>query len=186
MSKVKNVTAAKPKIGGAIYSAKIGTALPSDASTKLDDAFVALGYCSEDGLTNENSPETETVKAWGGDIVLTPQTEKSDTFKFKLLETLDVNVLKEVYGQDNVSGTLDTGIIVKANSNQLEDRSYVIELIMRGNALKRIVIPQASISEISEITYSDSDPVGYEITLTAMPDSESNTHYEYIISKGTE
>ena len=35
MADVQNVTAAKPKIGGAIYSAPLGTALPEDATTKI-------------------------------------------------------------------------------------------------------------------------------------------------------
>lgn len=44
MATEANVTTAKPKIGGAVYSAPLGTALPTDATTKLDDAFKALGY----------------------------------------------------------------------------------------------------------------------------------------------
>lgn len=179
MSKVDNVSAAKPKVGGAVYSAPLGTELPTDTVIALDSAFVSLGYISDEGLTNENSPETETVKAWGGDTVLNTQTEKNDTFKFKLIESLNLNVLKEVFGQSNVSGDLETGVTIKSSTDQLEDRSYVIEVVVRG-AVKRIVIPQASVSEISEVTYSDSDPIGYEMTIAAMPDSAGCTHYEYI------
>ena len=39
----KNVTAAKPKVGGAIWCAPLGTALPKDAKTELDPAFKSLG-----------------------------------------------------------------------------------------------------------------------------------------------
>ena len=39
MAKEANVTTAKPKIGGAVYSAPLGTALPTDATTELDNAF---------------------------------------------------------------------------------------------------------------------------------------------------
>ena len=41
-----NVTAAKPKIGGAIYMAPTGTELPTDAETALNAAFVNLGFVS--------------------------------------------------------------------------------------------------------------------------------------------
>jgi len=62
MADVNKVTSAKPKIGGAIYSAPLGTALPTDATTELNTAFKALGYISEDGLVNENTASTENLK----------------------------------------------------------------------------------------------------------------------------
>ena len=179
MSEVTNVSAAKPKTGGAVYRAPLGSTLPTSATESLDSAFVSLGYISEDGLSNENSPESEDFKAWGGDIVLSTQTEKADKFGFTLIEVLNVNVLAAVYGDDNVSGALETGITVKANSDEQEECAWVVDMIMRNNAVKRIVIPDGKVSEVGEITYSDADLVGYETTVTALPDSDGQTHYEY-------
>lgn len=117
MADTKNVTTSKPKIGGAVYRAPVGTTLPTDATTALNEAFVCLGYISEDGLTNANSPDGDKIKAWGGDTVYTYQKEKDDTFQFKLLEALNPDVLKTVYGDDNVTGTVQAGLTVKANSS---------------------------------------------------------------------
>lgn len=175
-----NVTASKPRIAGSVFRAATTATKPTDATSSLGAAFTALGYVSEDGVTNGNNPETEQVKAWGGDVVLNTLTGKEDTFKFKLLEALNVDVLSAVYGSSNVSGTLATGITVKAKSDDLEESMYVIDMILKNNVLKRIVIPNATISEVSEISYKDADAVGYEITIMATPDASGYTHYEYI------
>lgn len=76
----KNVTSAKPKTGGAIYSAPLGTELPKDAKSELNTKFKNLGYVSEDGVVNEDTRSSENIKAWGGDIVGAVQTEKEDKF----------------------------------------------------------------------------------------------------------
>lgn len=183
MANASNVTTGKPKKGGAIFRAPLGTALPTDATTELNEAFICLGYCGEDGMTNSNSPESDSIKAWGGDTVLTYQTAKEDTFSFVLAEAMNVDVLKAVYGDANVSGTLAAGITIKANSDEQQAASWVVEMVLRDGAHKRIVIPSAAVTEVGDITYSDEDPVGYETTITATPDEDGNTHYEYIKSK---
>ena len=182
----------KPKIAGAIYAAPVGTTLPTDATTALDNAFEALGYVSEDGVTNDNSPETENIRAWGGDVVLTPVTGRDDTFSFTLIEVLNLAVLKLIYGSTNVAGTLASGITINVNSKQLENHAIVIvsenvcdvkalDMILTDDGVKRIVIPAAAVAEVGTITYRDNEAIGYETTLNCQADAAGNTHYEYIM-----
>ena len=180
MTNANNVTVGKPKVGGSVFCAPVGSKLPTDATSALDQAFQSLGYISEDGLTNANSPDSDKIKAWGGDTVLNYQKEKPDTFQMKLIEALNPEVLKTVYGNGNVSGDLTTGLTVKANSTAAEDRSWVVEMVLNQNVLKRIVIPCAKITEIDDIVYADEEAVGYDITVSATADAGGNTHYEYL------
>lgn len=183
MSTVTNVTAGKPAVGGALYRAPLNTALPTDASTPLASAFVALGYISEEGLKNNNSAETTDIKAWGGETVLTLQTAKPDTFTATLIEALNTDVLKTVYGEGNVSGALSTGITVDATPDEATEYVYVCDMIMRDNALKRIVIPDGKVTTVGEITYADSAAVGYALTISAQPvviGGKTKTHREFI------
>ena len=182
MADAKNVTVSKPKIGGAVYRAPLGTALPTDATAELNAAFVALGYISEDGLTNANSPSSDKIKAWGGDTVHTYQTEKDDTFQFKLIEALNEEVIKAVYGDSNVTGSVKEGLTLKANSSAAEDCSWVVEMVL-NNVLKRVVVPCAKITELGDIVYADEEALGYDVNLTATADAAGNTHYEYMKEK---
>lgn len=176
------VSAAKPAVAGAIFTAPLGTALPTDAVTKLAESYKSLGYVSKDGLSNANTPSSESTTAWGGDVVLDGQTDKPDAFKFTLIEALNPEVLKFVYGDKNVTGTLAEGIKVTANRDEATIRVLVVDMVLKG-AAKRVVIPRAKITEVDEIVYQEGKAVGYGTKISAYPDATGNTHYEYI--KGT-
>ena len=178
------VTAGKPKITGAVYRAPLGTTLPTSVTADLNSAFKEMGYVSDAGVVNSNSPSNTAIKAWGGDTVLNIQTSKDDTFKFTLIEVLNVDVLKFVFGEDNVMGDLDTGLTVKVNGKEVDEVSIVIDMILRNNTPRRIVIPDCKISNIEDISYVDNDAVGYGVTTTCMPDDAGNTHYEYTKRSG--
>ena len=177
---VANVSAAKPAVGGAVSVGATTATLPTSTSGTLT-GFTALGYISEDGLTNNNTPENDEIKAWGGDTVLNLMTGKTDTFTFTLIEALNIEVLKVVFGSSNVTGTsLSSGYSVNAKADEPEAHAWVIDMVLRNNVAKRVVIPNGSISEIGEVTYADGEAIGYEITVTAFPNSSGITHYEYI------
>ena len=93
-----------------------------------------------------------------------------------------MEVLKSVYGDNAVTGALDTGITVDANNKQLHGSCYVVDMVLKDDSLKRIVIPNATLTSLGDVVYKDGEIVGYEVTLTALPDENGSTHKEYIIS----
>ena len=173
------VATGKPKIGGAIFCAPLGSKLPTDATSVLDAAFKCLGYCSEDGLTNATNISAGSIRAWGGDTVCNYQDGFSNTEKFKLIEALNVEVLKAVYGDDNVTGDLATGIHIKVTGKERKDCCWVFDLILK-ECVKRIVVPCAKITAVAEILYKDNAVTGYDTTISATPDAEGAYQHEYI------
>lgn len=177
-----NVSVGKPKIAGAIFRAPLGSTLPTTANATLDAAYKAMGYVSSDGLTNANSMSTNNIKAWGGDTVLVSQTDKTDTLACTLIESLNSDVLAAVFGADNVSGTLTTGISVSVNAEAQEEAVWVVDMLLNGNTAKRIVVPCGVISALADIVYKDDTAIGYGVTISCLPDASGNTHYEYILA----
>lgn len=180
-----NVSAGKPKYGGAAFAAPKGTAAPTSASAELNEAFKGMGYISEDGLRNNGERSTQNIKAWGGDVVLTVQDGKTDTFTVTFIESLNPEVLKVVHGDDNVLGTLDEGLTVDVNSKELPEKVWVFDMEMNNGVLKRVVIPAGKITSVSEVSYTDDEAVGYECEIIALPDESGSTHKEYFLKPTT-
>lgn len=169
------VLAGKPLATGGVLVAPVGSTAPTNAVTALDAAFKALGYVGEDGLTESAERSTDKIKAWGGDVVKVVQTDYAVTYKFTLIETLNADVLKTVHGTSNVTttaATVSAGTLqaVKLNSDTLPRQAFAFE-VKDGAARIRIYVPQGQITEVGEVTYSDSDVVAYEVTVEAFRDA---------------
>lgn len=180
MNDADNVSFGKPKATGAVWVAPIGTALPTNAHVALNAAFKGLGYVSEDGLVNAVDANTEEVNAWGGDLVLVGQTTFKETFTVNLIET-NSEALKVYYGSGNVVVEGNGSITVTQTNEMLPNVSVVFDLVLTGGRIKRIVIPNAQLADRSgEITYVDGEAIAYPAMFVAYPDSNGDTHKEYI------
>ena len=172
---IRNVVAGKPLAAGGVWRGPLGTTLPTDATTSLDAAIKAAGYIGEDGLTETQDRSTEKIRAWGGDTVKVVQTEFGLSFAFTFIEAVNGDVLKAVYGADNVTTTAATASTgnthaVKVTSDQLPHETFVFE-VRDGDARIRIVVPDGQITEVGEITYADGEVVGYSVTVEAFRDA---------------
>lgn len=174
------VSFGKPKSTGALYVAPYGTALPTMATAALNAAFKSMGYISDEGLVNGVETDTEEVHAWGGDLVLAGQTTFAERFTLNLIET-NSETLKTIYGADNVTVEGNGSITVRQTSAMLPNVSLVLELVLTGSRIKRIVVPNAQIVDRSgEVTYVDGEAITYPAVFLAYPDSSGAYHTEYI------
>lgn len=173
-----NVGAAKPNVGGALWWAPAGTAVPTDASTPLSSDFKCIGYLSEDGLTEKETRSFTKHKAWGGDTVASSQTEYAKAYGFTMIETNDTT-MKARYGADNVEVGEDGKVEhVKHNAKELPEGAWVAEMII-ANRICRKVMPRGKIEEVGEVTYKDSDLVKYPATIGLLPDKNGDYENDY-------
>ncbi len=178
-----NVVAGTPLATGGILIGSLTATAPTTAVSTLT-GFSAAGYIGEDGITEANERSTDRIRAWGGDTVKVVQTEHNVTYQFTFLETLNADVLKAVYGEDNVTttaATASTGTLheVAVNAATLPHKSYVFE-VKDGDAKIRIYVPDGQITEVGEITYSDSEVVGYQVTVEAFADADGNKAIKFL------
>lgn len=174
-----NVSVGKPQAAGGVYAGPAKANIPTSALSELHQSITGLGYVSDEGLTNGIETETADIIAWGGERVLSVRTSRTESFSWTFIESLNEGVLAQVYGPGNVK-TVAGELVVIHNSDELPNQLYVFEILMTGNKVKRIVVPDSKINEVGDVVYVDGEAVGYTVTLACFPDSSGNTVYEYI------
>lgn len=180
-----NVTTAKQGATSTISIAPVGTALPTNATTALNAAFKALGHISEDGVTFSISRDSQDIKNMDGTTVYTPQTSVAGTIQFGLLEGLSVDAKGAMYGVDNVSGTLPSGITATFSGAEPDEVAIVFESILRGGVLHRVVVPRAKLTDTGDVVYKGDEGLIYDLTYTAMANDENELWNEYTAKPST-
>ena len=184
-----NVAIAKPRTraaGAAHWGIPGEVTIPTNGIDPLDENFKDNGYLSQDGITNTIDQDFSDVIAFGGDRVLSVRTSRSESFQFGMIET-NPESLALTYGPENVSVDAASGnITVKHNGLDSPLLVHVFEFALRGNCVKRIVVPLGQVTDIDDIQYQDGseDPVTYTVTIAAMPDQDGVTAYEYVVYVG--
>ena len=175
-----NVLAGIPDSSGGLWVADkvVESADYPEAATELAAAgFKAVGFISEDGVTESQERDVEKVKAWGGDTIRVLQNEHTKTFAFTFAEMGNIDVLKLVYGDENVIEGADGAIDILHNSKTLPHKSFVIE-VLDGNKKIRKFIPDGQIIETGELQLVHSGIMSMEVTIEAFPDADGNKVYE--------
>lgn len=187
MPATKNVMTGTPTggVAGYLFRAPAGTALPTDESTALNAAFKDQGFVSEDGIERAIKKAYETIRDMAGNEVLKPRTEHGVSVKFSLLETLNGETAKTVYGASAVTvtaatSTSGTKMAIAYSGAEVSDASeWVLETALGGKA-KRHIWPNAVIStEEQTVTLDSKTANSFPLELTLYPDEDGNYFYEY-------
>lgn len=179
----KRVAAAKPKIGGGLYWAPLGTALPTDASTTLAAEYIPLGPIHEEGITPSRDTSVEKVKEWDGSTLAQLLSDESRSFETLLYGVHDADVLRYLFSDANVevvaaSGETGTTISVKDVGGKPENAVLVMEMQYRGVKMRK-VLPDADATITGEEAYQGSALMGFTLSVECLKDDSGVRVYEY-------
>lgn len=178
-----NVSAGKGVKGGYIFSAPVGTALPTDIKSKLDPAFKCLGFISEDGYAEDIDEDSDDIVDMNGDVMDSTNGSRVESAQFTLAE-IKADTLKRQYGEKNV--TDENGVIcVKHNSDSHDTFSYVLELVLKNGRRWRKVVPAGKSSELDSLNIASSELCQRALTMKYLTDDAGNTCYDYYESTET-
>ena len=170
-----NVSSAKGVKGGYIFSAPVGTTLPTDIKTSLDTAFKCLGFISEE--------DSDDITDMNGDVMDSTNSNRVESAQLTLAE-IKAETLKRQYGENNV--TDENGIItVKHNSDSHDVFAYVLELVLKNCRRWRKVVPLGKSSELDDLTIASSELCQRALTMKYLTDEQGNTCYDYFESTET-
>jgi len=176
-----NVSVGKPLTSGGVYLAPKGTDLPTNATTDLPDAYVNLGFVSEDGMTKSIDTDSTEINEWGGNVIKRIRTSWGEQFQFVLIEGKE-DVWKFVFGEENVK-TDGEETVIYHNAGSDTEWVLVFEILLTNGGKKRIIVPQAVVIEQGDEVYKADEAIGYEVTVNANFFDGKNASYERV-SKG--
>ncbi|MFF3221717.1 hypothetical protein ACFYV7_02880 [Nocardia suismassiliense] len=170
-------------VSGGVLVAPTTATLPVGASSPTT-GFQPLGYVSEDGIESKGERKIEQIKDWNADIIANLQTEHSVRFGLTLYAVWDEDVLNEVFGKGNVTpgaATATNGKLytIKETGSVLPRRAWIFDMLSENKKM-RIVLPNASISQVQERKFVSKELAGFSITIEAFKDDFNNKAYRYL------
>ena len=154
---------------------------PKDASSELPTGLNAkpAGFIGEDGLTKTVDRSTEKIKDWNKDTVIVLETDHSVVVKLTFLEAANADVLKAVYGADNVTIS-GKNITVADSAGELPHFSLVAEMNGGEGKKGRIFIPDGQVTSVGDITFKKDDVIKYEVEIEcfAVDNKKFIAHFE--------
>lgn len=167
---------------GAILSAPIGTALPTDVSTDLDKAYVSSGYCSDDGLSLTTDISTSDLKEWNGAVVRKVLESFDGTISFTIIQA-DYDGWCQAVGAENVeriAATAEHGeqLHIKMGAHLPKAKQWAFKM-KDDDARMLISVPNGQVTNLDEITFNATDAVKLPITVSCYDDGTGESIHIY-------
>lgn len=180
MPKLEEVAVGAALVTGAVFVAPTSTPLPTDATSKLDDAFKVLSYTDEGGVTVTESSNKTELRVWEGlALARTLRSGRVEQVKFKPVN-INKRVAEVTWGADAVQADPTTGALsIGHHGNPVEPVHLVIETIPFAGAVQRRCF-KGQLSELGDVVLNGQDGEGRDLTFDCLALSDGMTMHEYL------
>jgi hypothetical protein len=160
---------------GEVYTAAIGTALPTKTDSSLNVAFNGLGYHTEDGVSvNQNVDITEFMAWQSKSAIRREQNARDFLITFQLLQWNEINLPLAMGGgtiSEPTSGQFK--YVPPADTAALEEKAVIVD-VDDGTRRVRFVVPRATVTETAEVGFKRNEMAALAVTFKALKPSDGS------------
>jgi hypothetical protein len=172
---------------GAGWVADVGTTAPASPLVQPVSPWEPLGAISDNGLVYGFNESSQEFTPWGLTSPFRRTITKSErTFKMNLWETARTTVQSIMYRipEGDLAPSAGKTTYAETASPSVDRRAWWF-VVLDGSSARGFYVPQGEVSDRSDVTFKQDELSGYEITITAYPDTAGNTVYHTDIIPAT-
>jgi hypothetical protein len=153
---------------GHLYTAPVGTEMPTDTQTEPPDPWVDLGYLTEDGVSMGVDTNKEDFTPWQSTSPCrSVVTEQTNTWTFSLMQR-NADTLRLAFGGGTVAaGTLEGEWIYRPPSMGLAEAAFILD-VEDGVIKDRWCAYRGNPALSGDVSFTKSDPTAFEIEVTLL------------------
>lgn len=166
------VSIAQPVEGGAAWVCfDDDPVYPTDAVTPMKSlpGWYSLGELSTNGFTEAKSVSSDPKRGWHNTVLLTSESETTETYKAEFLEYVRATVAMLRHGKDNVKVNEDgSWSHLSHGSTANQTPAFVFDELESNGHLHRSLVKRASGTEFDDVGHAFGDLIYYGMTFTAL------------------
>lgn len=162
---------------GAVFTAPVGTALPTAHDTALNAAFKPVGYITPAGPNLSNSKTINDIMAWQSFHPIASRVTGADfTVGFEIMEW-DANTLPLAFGGGVITEpTADHYKFTPSDPSVLDERALVLD-VHDGNTVYRYVFPRGYQTGNLDTAFTRDDPAVLPIEFKVLAPTDGTNSF---------
>lgn len=167
---------------------------PTDATTPPNTAAEAAGlktagFITSDGVAESEDRSTEKILDWNLDVIDVVETDYGLQITVTCAEAANADVLKFIYGEENVTVTPASGdtpfsVHIKKGSRELENGAIMFDIKGKGGAAGRGFAAEVQVQSVGEITYTKASLIQYPLTIDVLNDVTGTYLHTWLTQRG--